>query len=105
MVTGKVGTDIEERKCSWLVVQALQRISAEQMQILKVMNPVIAPPPSPSVKGALSHLMFEYHFKELKKLRFNVSPQIMVWICYKRLCYYLKLFAVACCFDSEGTKD
>ena len=36
MVTGKVGTDIEERKCSWLVVQALQRISTEQMRILKV---------------------------------------------------------------------
>lgn len=35
-VTGKVGTDIEERKCSWLVVQALNRISDEQMQILKV---------------------------------------------------------------------
>ena len=35
-VTGKVGTDIEEEKCSWLIIQALQRISTDQMQILKV---------------------------------------------------------------------
>ena len=35
-VTGKVGTDIEENKCSWLVVQAIQRITTEQMEMLKV---------------------------------------------------------------------
>lgn len=34
-VTGKVGTDIEEKKCSWLIIQALQRISTDQVQILK----------------------------------------------------------------------
>ena len=36
VVTGKVGTDIEENKCSWLVVQAIQRITTEQMEMLKV---------------------------------------------------------------------
>jgi farnesyl diphosphate synthase len=35
-VTGKVGTDIEDTKCSWLLVQALQRVNEEQMKILKV---------------------------------------------------------------------
>ena len=35
-VTGKVGTDIEENKCSWLVVQALDRVTPEQRDILKV---------------------------------------------------------------------
>lgn len=34
-VTGKVGTDIEENKCSWLVVQALARVTPEQREILK----------------------------------------------------------------------
>ena len=31
---GKIGTDIEDNKCSWLVVQALQRATAEQKEIL-----------------------------------------------------------------------
>jgi farnesyl diphosphate synthase len=35
-ITGKVGTDIEECKCSWLVVQALRKSTPEQLQILKV---------------------------------------------------------------------
>ena len=35
-MTGKVGTDIEENKCSWLVVQALQQASPEQRKILEV---------------------------------------------------------------------
>lgn len=35
-MTGKVGTDIEDNKCSWLVVQALQRVTTEQRQTLEV---------------------------------------------------------------------
>ena len=34
-MTGKVGTDIQDNKCSWLVVQCLQRASPEQRQILQ----------------------------------------------------------------------
>ncbi|XP_054995868.1 farnesyl pyrophosphate synthase isoform X2 [Sorex araneus] len=34
-VTGKIGTDIEDNKCSWLVVQCLQRASPEQRRILQ----------------------------------------------------------------------
>uniref|UniRef100_A0A1D5QBT1 Farnesyl pyrophosphate synthase n=1 Tax=Macaca mulatta TaxID=9544 RepID=A0A1D5QBT1_MACMU len=34
-VTGKVGTDIQDNKCSWLVVQCLQRATPVQYQILK----------------------------------------------------------------------
>ncbi|KAI8322663.1 farnesyl pyrophosphate synthase [Martensiomyces pterosporus] len=33
-VIGKIGTDIEDNKCSWLVVQALDRVTPEQRQIL-----------------------------------------------------------------------
>uniref|UniRef100_A0A2K5DVM5 Farnesyl pyrophosphate synthase n=1 Tax=Aotus nancymaae TaxID=37293 RepID=A0A2K5DVM5_AOTNA len=34
-VTGKVGTDTQDNKCSWLVVQCLQRSTPEQRQTLK----------------------------------------------------------------------
>uniref|UniRef100_A0A8D2QGI3 (2E,6E)-farnesyl diphosphate synthase n=1 Tax=Zonotrichia albicollis TaxID=44394 RepID=A0A8D2QGI3_ZONAL len=35
-LTGKVGTDIQDNKCSWLVVQCLQRATPQQRQILEV---------------------------------------------------------------------
>ncbi|XP_075418981.1 farnesyl pyrophosphate synthase isoform X2 [Tenrec ecaudatus] len=34
-VTGKVGTDIQDNKCSWLVIQCLQRASPEQHRVLQ----------------------------------------------------------------------
>ncbi|GJQ11339.1 hypothetical protein GpartN1_g3130.t1 [Galdieria partita] len=34
-VTGKIGTDIEDNKCSWLIVNALALCSTDQMQTLK----------------------------------------------------------------------
>ncbi|KAJ3034093.1 Farnesyl pyrophosphate synthetase [Rhizophlyctis rosea] len=33
-VIGKIGTDIQDNKCGWLIVQALDRASAEQRKIL-----------------------------------------------------------------------
>ena len=35
-VMGKVGTDIQGKKCTWLIVQALLRANAEQRAILEV---------------------------------------------------------------------
>jgi farnesyl diphosphate synthase len=34
-VIGKVGTDIQDNKCSWLVVQALKRATPQQKKLLK----------------------------------------------------------------------
>lgn len=34
-VIGKIGTDIEDKKCSWLVVQALNRATPEQRKVLQ----------------------------------------------------------------------
>jgi len=35
-ITGKVGTDIEDGKCSWLVVLALQRANRDQRKLIEV---------------------------------------------------------------------
>lgn len=34
--TGKIGTDIEAGKCSWLIVVALQRATQKQRKVLEV---------------------------------------------------------------------
>ncbi|XP_070566291.1 farnesyl pyrophosphate synthase-like [Ptychodera flava] len=34
-ITGKIGTDIQDNKCSWLVVQALQRANQQQRMVLQ----------------------------------------------------------------------
>ncbi|GFF50645.1 hypothetical protein IFM61606_06193 [Aspergillus udagawae] len=34
-ITGKIGTDIQENKCSWLIVQALERCTPDQRKVLE----------------------------------------------------------------------
>lgn len=35
-VIGKIGTDIEDNKCCWLVCTALQQATEEQKEVIKV---------------------------------------------------------------------
>jgi len=49
-VIGKVGTDIQDNKCSWLIVQALQKANASQLETIKVCDSKL-----PRLKG--SHIL------------------------------------------------
>lgn len=40
-VMGKIGTDIEDGKCSWLAVVALQKANSQQKAIMEVTNLII----------------------------------------------------------------
>ncbi len=56
-VIGKIGTDIKDNKCSWLVVQALDKATPEQKALLKVCvcvctclkRHVLLPTPAPAI--------------------------------------------------------
>ena len=50
-VIGKIGTDIEDNKCSWLVVQALERADPAQRGVIEVLSDAHTVPRSGSAHG------------------------------------------------------
>ncbi|KAF2563801.1 hypothetical protein F2Q70_00018060, partial [Brassica cretica] len=61
---GKIGTDIEDFKCSWLVVKALERCSKEQTEILYANYGKPDPSNVAKVKELYKELDLEGVFKE-----------------------------------------
>eukprot|EP00731_Ephydatia_muelleri_P025482 Em0017g565a len=66
-VIGKVGTDIEENKCSWLIVQALPRINEEQREILKANYGCKDPACAQRVKEVYKQLNMEKVFRDYEE--------------------------------------
>lgn len=70
-VTGKVGTDIQDNKCSWLVVQCLQRASPEQRQILQENYGQKEPEKVARVKALYEELQLPAAFKQYEEDSFS----------------------------------
>jgi len=66
-VIGKVGRDIEENKCSWLVVQALERCTPEQREILEKHYGKEDPESVQLVKALYKDLDIEKIFKDYEQ--------------------------------------
>lgn len=66
-VTGKVGTDIEECTCTWLVVRALERVTPEQRKILEENYGCKEPEKVGKVKNLYRELKLEEVFAEFEK--------------------------------------
>jgi farnesyl diphosphate synthase len=66
-VIGKIGTDIEDTKCSWLIVQALKRANESQKQILKVNYGKADPSCVAEVKRVYSELELQKAFEDYER--------------------------------------
>jgi len=66
-VTGKVGTDIQDNKCSWFVVQALQRSSPEQRSVLEENYAVDDPEKIAAVKSLYGSLQLEQCYRDYEE--------------------------------------
>lgn len=63
-VLGKIGTDVEDNKCSWLVVQALAKASPEEVAVLKANYGKHDPAAVAVVKDLYKKLDLEELFKQ-----------------------------------------
>jgi farnesyl diphosphate synthase len=66
-VTGKIGTDIEENKCSWLVIQALQLATPQQRSILEENYACRDPACVQKVKALYKELNLEQVYKDYEE--------------------------------------
>jgi len=97
-VIGKIGTDIEDNKCSWLVVKALAKVNPKQHKILEENYGQHDPKKVAKVKKLFAELELEEEFhayeeesyKSIKKLMAEVTTmptaifEFMLMKIYKR---------------------
>jgi farnesyl diphosphate synthase len=68
---GKIGTDIEDNKCSWLVVQALKRATDEQKSVIEKNYGKSDAASVSAIKSLYNDLELEKLFKEYETRSYN----------------------------------
>ncbi|KAI9763784.1 MAG: Farnesyl pyrophosphate synthetase [Geoglossum simile] len=66
---GKIGTDIQDNKCSWLINQALKLASSEQRAVLDANYGVKDPKKELQVKGVYAELKLEEVYKAFEEVK------------------------------------
>ena len=82
-VIGKVGTDIQDNKCGWLIVQALARCSPAQREVFQENYGQDVPAKIAAVKAVyvelgLEQVFLEYEESSFKELSALISGQTLV---------------------------
>uniref|UniRef100_A0A8C3UE06 Farnesyl pyrophosphate synthase n=1 Tax=Catharus ustulatus TaxID=91951 RepID=A0A8C3UE06_CATUS len=76
-LTGKVGTDIQDNKCSWLVVECLRRVTPEQRQILEENYGCKEPEKVAKVKELYNALGMEEAFREYEESSYRRLQELI----------------------------
>ena len=76
-VLGKVGRDIEEGKCCWLVVQALQRVNEEQRKLLETSYGVDDAEHVKKIKQLYEDLNIQQIYKDYEATRVKELHQLI----------------------------
>ncbi|NWU84352.1 FPPS synthase, partial [Onychorhynchus coronatus] len=76
-LTGKVGTDIQDNKCSWLVVECLRRVTPEQRRILEENYGCKEPEKVAKVKELYSALGMEAAFREYEESSYRRLQELI----------------------------
>jgi farnesyl diphosphate synthase len=66
---GKIGTDIQDNKCSWLINKALEMVTPEQRKLLLVGNFRKDAALEAKVKALYNDLKLEQHYKDFEEKR------------------------------------
>lgn len=80
-VLGKVGTDIQDNKCSWLVVQALAKASPEQLALLKANYGKHDAAAVAAVKALYADLKLEELFKAYEAESYDSLCKMIAEVC------------------------
>jgi len=79
-MAGKVGTDIQDKKCSWLCVQTLQRGTPAQLKVLEDNYGQWDDAKVANVKALYNELKLKEEFEKYEEESYQVrSPEPRIW--------------------------